>query len=685
MNEILHGQNRPGVLVKTCNRLEFYEGDGEVPGPIARHLFRVVSGLDSGLIGETAIQGQIKAAYLEACVTYTLSKGIHQLFQTALSVGKRVRCESGISRGAMSHSQAAVEVITKSGIDLNNTIISLIGAHKLNDDIIRFLKNKGAETIFLANKSFEKAESLAKIHACKVMRLDQLPDMLQFSDILISATAAPHLIVNYDDFPKNRKMLILDLAFPHDVDELIGKLPGVTLFNLENIENMVNQNKDKRRSEVLIAEEIIEAEIDFFLKNQSRQCLFHETHKTGFRVVLNTNDLILNQIANLFSHFPEIKYEVLPIKTNEFLGNQNTPLNDKTQKFFNNALGYVLNNDADLAIYPEKDLPYPLPAGIEVIALIDVRDETDSFVSESQQNLKQKLALVSKNNHKIKKMFQKVDIRSGYGNVWLVGFGPGDPDLLTVKGLELLKTADIIFYDDLLNHSFLDKFHAEKVYVGKRKNKHSIEQEEINHLLYMAAISGKQVVRLKGGDPMIFAHGGEEIEYLRRRLVVVNVVPGVTSALAASAFTGIPLTHRGLSSSVTFMTGHSKKNLEIPTSGTMVFYMGGSNLTTIATEAIHKGWPSDTPALLVYNVSNCDQEEHYSTLQQIIDDQSSYKTPVIIIIGEVVRLKTHSAASIEKSIFLGTGRESANDQMNSKGVYFPFIENKELILTSDSF
>jgi glutamyl-tRNA reductase len=91
MNEILHGQNRPGVLVKTCNRLEFYEGDGEVPGPIARHLFRVVSGLDSGLIGETAIQGQIKAAYLEACVTYTLSKGIHQLFQTALSVGKRVR------------------------------------------------------------------------------------------------------------------------------------------------------------------------------------------------------------------------------------------------------------------------------------------------------------------------------------------------------------------------------------------------------------------------------------------------------------------------------------------------------------------------------------------------------------------------------------------------------------------
>ena len=200
----------------------------------------------------------------------------------------------------------------------------------------------------------------------------------------------------------------------------------------------------------------------------------------------------------------------------------------------------------------------------------------------------------------------------------------------------------------------------------------------------MAAISGKQVVRLKGGDPMIFAHGGEEIEYLRRRLVVVNVVPGVTAALAAAAFTGIPLTHRGLSSSVTFMTGHSKKNLEIPTSGTMVFYMGGSNLTTIATEAMDKGWPSDTPALLVYNVSNSDQEEHYSTLQQIIDDQGFYKTPVIIIIGEVVRLKTQSAESIEKSIQLNKGAELPDLCKGSKRLHIPLIEDAELTLTSNS-
>ncbi len=267
-----------GVLVQTCNRLEFYDGVGKVPLSIARHLFRVVSGLESSLIGETAIQGQIKSAYLEACEKNNLSKGIHHLFQTALFVGKRVRSESGISRGAMSHSQAAVEIISQSGINLNKGLISLIGAHKLNEDIIRFLQNKGAETIFLANKSYEKAESLAKKHGCQMMRLDQLPDMMQFSDILICATSAPHLIVNFDDFPKDREMLVLDLAFPRDVDVRIGQLPGVTLFNLETIENTVNQNINKRKAEVTVAEILIEEEIVFFLEKQTRQHLYAESN-----------------------------------------------------------------------------------------------------------------------------------------------------------------------------------------------------------------------------------------------------------------------------------------------------------------------------------------------------------------------------------------------------------------------
>jgi uroporphyrin-III C-methyltransferase len=226
-----------------------------------------------------------------------------------------------------------------------------------------------------------------------------------------------------------------------------------------------------------------------------------------------------------------------------------------------------------------------------------------------------------------------------FGKVWLVGFGPGDPELLTIKGYKLLKKADVIFHDDLLNSEFLLKFRAEKVYVGKRKGNHSIEQAAINELLYNAAISGKMVVRLKGGDPMIFAHGGEEIEYLIRRHIEVGVVPGVTAALAAAAFTQIPLTHRGIASSVSFITGHANRGIFVPDSGTLVYYMGASNLRTIAEEVVKKGWSPDTPVLLVYNVSGNDQEEYFTTLLEAIDETFKYKTPLIIVIGEVVRLK----------------------------------------------
>lgn len=231
--------------------------------------------------------------------------------------------------------------------------------------------------------------------------------------------------------------------------------------------------------------------------------------------------------------------------------------------------------------------------------------------------------------------------KSNTGTVYLVGFGPGDPELLTVKGLKLLKSADIIFYDDLTNKEYLLKFRAEKIYVGKRKGNHSHEQEAINQLLYEAASAGKKVVRLKGGDPMLFAHGGEEIEFLRSRFIKVEVVPGVTAALAAAAFANIPLTHRGISSSVTLSTGHAKTNIHVPESGTLVYYMGASNLHKIAEEVMHKGWTPETPVLLVYNASAPDQKEYYTTLQEVVDYPESYQTPLIIIIGEVVGLRTH--------------------------------------------
>ncbi|HEX2935207.1 MAG TPA: hypothetical protein VHO72_07620 [Bacteroidales bacterium] len=264
---------KPGVLLQTCNRVEFYEGEGEIPACIIRHLFRVVSGLESSLVGELAIQGQVKNAYIQASGKYKLSKSLHRLFQSALAVGKRVRNSSGISKGAVSHSQAAVEILAGSNIDLNNTIISLIGIHKLNTDIIRFLKSKGAETIFLANKTYDKAKEIGDAMGCQVMRLDQLREMLQFTDILITATAAPHLIVKYENFPKEKQMIIIDLAFPRDVDEHIGQLPGITLHNLETVEQQARQNLELRHSRIAKAEQILEEEIDKFIKKQQQDAL----------------------------------------------------------------------------------------------------------------------------------------------------------------------------------------------------------------------------------------------------------------------------------------------------------------------------------------------------------------------------------------------------------------------------
>jgi glutamyl-tRNA reductase len=263
-------ENYPGVLLKTCNRIEFYEGVGLADEDVIRHLFRVVSGLESSLIGEISIQGQVKNAYQEASGKFCLSPGLHCLFQSALSVGKKVRTETNLSKGAVSHSQTATEVILKSGIKLNKSLITIIGAHKLNEDIIKFLLSKGAETIFLGNKSFEKASELAEKHGCSVFRLDQLNEFLKFTDILISATSAPHTIVKFEVFPKDKEMLILDLAFPRDVDESIGNINGVELFNLEDIEKKVYQNIDSRKNEIAKAEQIIEKEIRKFQIKQER-------------------------------------------------------------------------------------------------------------------------------------------------------------------------------------------------------------------------------------------------------------------------------------------------------------------------------------------------------------------------------------------------------------------------------
>lgn len=249
----------------------------------------------------------------------------------------------------------------------------------------------------------------------------------------------------------------------------------------------------------------------------------------------------------------------------------------------------------------------------------------------------------------------------------LVGFGPGNPDLLTIKAARAIDQADIIFYDDLIDSSFLVDKKAEKVYVGKRAGYHHKEQGDINRLLLDAARKGKNVVRLKGGDPMVFAHGSEEIEYLESNLVEVEVIPGITTASALAASQKISLTHRDFSSSVALVSGHTPQPVT-PDAETLVYYMGARQLQAIATRLIDmEGWAFNTPVLLTYNVSRSDEQTFETTLWSLrnddgIEDKPTGKqlhiaelpTPLIALIGNVAGLKHHQASDIKPTLYTGS-------------------------------
>ena len=268
----------PYIFLKTCNRSELYYGDGDVPDEVARHLFRVVSGLESAIIGERAVQGQVKEAYYSAKDQRSLPAELHKLFQCALQVGKRVRNETEISHGAVSHSLAALEIIEDSlsnntkkehaltldsfkDLDLKNAHITIIGVNKLTADILKFLQNKGAKMVFLANRSQIKAHYLADPLGIKVYTLDEKKEFLAHTDILISATSAPHLIIHKEDIPEDKRLLAIDLAFPRDIDSRLNELPNVQLYNIRDVEQKVRENIEVRGAEVEKAEVIIEEEI----------------------------------------------------------------------------------------------------------------------------------------------------------------------------------------------------------------------------------------------------------------------------------------------------------------------------------------------------------------------------------------------------------------------------------------
>ena len=494
------------------------------------------------------------------------------------------------------------------------------------------------------------------------------------------------------------------------------------------------------------------------------------------KVIARGSRLSRLQVEEVFKNFPELAYE---IKYLESYGDKNQQISllngEAPADIFTRELDDAIRQgDADIAIHSAKDLPYPLPEDIEVIALFPAFDTTDSLVSRDHKKLtelpagsiigtssplrkkglnelrpdltikgirgcieervqqvkdgKYDAAIVATcalkrlgmeaeiaevlpfpthplqgflavTGKKVKSEERRVknqnaesssaseqensslftlrsslkNLLNSQGTVSLVGFGPGDPDLLTIKAAKAIDAADIIFYDDLIDDSYLADKKAEKIYVGKRAGYHHKEQADINRLLLDAAREGKNVVRLKGGDPMIFAHGSEEIEYLESNLIKVNVIPGITTASALAASQKISLTHRDFSSSVALVSGHTPQPVT-PDAETLVYYMGAKQLQATATQLIdQEGWAFNTPVLLTYNVSRPDEQTFETTLWNLRNgEMQNLPTPLIALIGNVAGLKHHQASDIKPTLYTGT--LPAIEKRKADYTYTPLIE-----------
>lgn len=236
------------------------------------------------------------------------------------------------------------------------------------------------------------------------------------------------------------------------------------------------------------------------------------------------------------------------------------------------------------------------------------------------------------------------------GFVSLVGAGPGDAELLTIKALRLLQTADVVIYDRLVSAGILELIPAgvSRIAVGKAPGNHCVPQQQINEIIVNLAKAGRRIVRLKGGDPYMFGRGGEEVLALTAQQIPFEIVPGITSASGCSAYSGIPLTHRGMSRRVQFITGHFNndepldlnwRSIADPQS-TIVIYMGLANMPAISAALIEAGLPATMPAAAIHNGTTDNQQRVISTLANLPDEiqKKAMQAPAIVIIGEVVTL-----------------------------------------------
>lgn len=481
------------------------------------------------------------------------------------------------------------------------------------------------------------------------------------------------------------------------------------------------------------------------------------------RVISRQSPLALAQVAEVFRQLPEVPYSLTAVASFGDLHKQYSLLDGQASDFFTRELDLaILTNQADVAIHSAKDLPWPLPAGLQILALTRQANPSDSLVSVQGFNLstlpdgarvgtssatrrnqlmalRPDLRIVSirgtigerlqylqnasadaiivatcalerlggspfpahelplethplqgilavvghADNGKVKQLFSPIDASARYGKVCLAGFGPGNPDLLTLRALNRLQSAQVIVHDDLLDETFLERFEAQKIYAGKRRGQHSMPQEAINRLLLSLARLGKNVVRLKGGDPFIFGRGGEELEFLRSCYVTTEVIPGISAAIGAAASAGIPLTHRGVSTSVSFQTAHTAEAIRFTEADTQVFYMGSHTLTDILQKALAAGRTPDTPVALIRSATRADEQVHVSDIGTLLATNFEMPSPLIVILGKVAAL--YRLPGRLRPVILYTGTDCSTIEPYGMVIHRPFIKVEPIVISRENF
>jgi len=447
------------------------------------------------------------------------------------------------------------------------------------------------------------------------------------------------------------------------VNEFFSYYPEI-VYDLIKVKSIGDKNKDISLMSKVPAD-LFTRELDQFILSGKGDVAIHSAKDLPYPLTSGLNVITLTRAFD--------KRDALVSRKN--LNLKELPAGSRIGSSSRNREEQVIKARPDLTIIPirgsiEERLSQITSGKIDALIVaicalkrLGLEEKISDFLPFKTHPLQGHLAVITKlDRADLKVIFSPSDIRLNYGKVFLLGLDNGEPGLLTFKANEILEHTDIIFYDDLIDKNILEDYSAKKVFVGKRKGKHSISQNEINEMLYKAAIKGVNVTRLKGGDPFIFGRGGEELHFLQERMISVEVVPGINSASLSASSSGIPLTMRGVSNKVSFISGHNLGN----SGKTQVFFMGASKLKEIKNKIINEGNKLDTPVALIQDAGKIYEKLTITDIKNM--NNVNAKSPLIIIIGDVVK----QYQSIPNILFTGLNPYSCKVQ--GKIIHYPLID-----------